>query len=159
MSWNLDFDIEEVTKELNEIEENNGSNSRDYEEIPYGKYEVKCLGIEPYTSKAGKAMIKFEYQILEGQYKNSHMWQYMSIQNDNPKTVAFLIHLANEFMKSMLPEESDKATVQFDNANQYTMVIGAVSDIVTNQYEYVLNYFEDKKGYAKYKIEDIFEVE
>ena len=68
---------------------------------------------------------------------------------------AFKIHIANEFLRSL----DTCVEVKFDgDFNHYAATIKNVySDLTADGLEYQLNYYQNKKGFDEFKIEEVFE--
>ena len=143
------FDKKINTKELKEgikqAEENGGGN---YEEVPYGTYEVNVEKIELRESKKGDPMVSIWFNIIAGNFKNSKIF-YNQVINQG-----FQIHLLNEFLKSL----DTGVNVEFDSYAQYSEVLMDVAE-GTKTLEYALKYGEHKKGFPTYEITEVFEAE
>ena len=143
------FDKKINTKELKDgikqARENGGGN---YEEVPYGTYEVNVEKIELRESKKGDPMVSIWFNIIVGNFKNSKIF-YNQVINQG-----FQIHLCNELLKSL----DTGVNVEFDSYAQYNEVLMDVAE-GTKTLEYALKYGENKKGYPTYKITEVFEAE
>lgn len=143
------FDKKINTKELKEgikqARENGGGN---YEEVPYGTYEVNVEKIELRESKKGDPMVSIWFNIIAGDFKNSKIF-YNQVINQG-----FQIHLLNEFLRSL----DTGVNVEFDSYAQYNEVLMDVAE-GTKTLEYALKYGENKKGFPTYEITEVFEAE
>ena len=143
------FDKKINTKELKDgikqARENGGGN---YEEVPYGTYEVNVEKIELRESKKGDPMVSIWFNIIAGNFKNSKIF-YNQVINQG-----FQIHLLNEFLRSL----DTGVNVEFDSYAQYNEVLMDVAE-GTKTLEYALKYGENKKGFPTYEIIEVFEAE
>ena len=143
------FDKKINTKELKDgikqARENGGGN---YEEVPYGTYEVNVEKIELRESKKGDPMVSIWFNIIAGNFKNSKIF-YNQVINQG-----FQIHLLNEFLRSL----DTGVNVEFDSYAQYNEVLMDVAE-GTKTLEYALKYGENKKGFPTYEITEVFEAE
>lgn len=138
------IDTKGLKADVKEAQENGGN----YEEVPYGTYEVKVEKIEFKESKNGDPMVTIWFKIIAGKLKNSIIF-YNQVINKG-----FQIHLCNEFLKSL----DTGVNVEFDTYAQYNEVLMDVAE-GSQDLEYALEYGENKKGYPTYKITDVFEAE
>lgn len=139
------IDTKVLKEGIKQARENGGGN---YEEVPYGTYEVNVEKIELRESKKGDPMVSIWFKIVAGKYKNSKIF-YNQVINQG-----FQIHLCNELLKSL----DTGVNVEFDSYAQYNEVLMDVAE-GTKTLEYALEYGENKKGYPTYKITDVFEAE
>lgn len=143
------FDKKINTKELKDgikqARENGGGN---YEEVPYGTYEVNVEKIELRESKKGDPMVSIWFNIIAGNFKNSKIF-YNQVINQG-----FQIHLLNEFLRSL----DTGVNIEFDSYAQYNEVLMDVAE-GTKTLEYALKYGENKKGFPTYEITEVFEAE
>ena len=86
-------DLEALKEDIKEVEENGGG---DFREVPHGQYEVKIHKLEQVLSKKGDPMLSVWFKVIEGQYKGSYIFMNQVI------TQPFQIHIAKEFLKSLL---------------------------------------------------------
>lgn len=135
-------DLEGLKNDIKETEENGGN----YEDVPYGTYEVSVENCELTESKKGKPMVSIWFKIIDGKYKNSIIFMNRVVE----KSVQF--HIMNEFFRSM---ETD-VEIGFTSYSQYAEMISDIYEAVGNL-EFALEYGENKKGYPTFKITDIFE--
>lgn len=138
------IDTKGLKKDVKEAQENGGN----YEEVPYGTYEVKVEKIEMRESKNGDPMVTIWFKIIAGKFKNSIIF-YNQVINKG-----FQIHLCDELLRSL----DTGVNVEFDTYAQYNEVLMDVAES-SQDLEYALEYGENKKGYPTYKITDVFEAE
>lgn len=139
------IDTKGLKQDIAKAKENNGG---EYEEVPFGKYEVKVEKVELRESKNGKPMTTIWFRILNGDYKNSVIFYNQVIEQ------GFQIHLCCELLRSL----DTGVNVEFDTYSQFNEVLMDVAEN-TSGLEYVLDYGENKKGFSTFKIVDIFEAE
>lgn len=143
------FDKKINTKELKEgIKQARENGSGNYEEVPYGTYEVNVEKIELRESKKGDPMVSIWFNIIAGNFKNSKIF-YNQVINQG-----FQIHLCNELLKSL----DTGVNVEFDSYAQYNEVLMDVAE-GTKALEYALKYGENKKGFPTYEITEVFEAQ
>jgi len=139
------IDTKGLKQDIAKAKENNGG---EYEEVPFGKYEVKVEKVELRESKNGKPMTTIWFRILNGDYKNSVIFYNQVIEQ------GFQIHLCCELLRSL----DTGVNVEFDTYSQFNEVLMDVAENASGL-EYALDYGENKKGFSTFKIVDIFEAE
>lgn len=106
--WNQEFGGDEAVKNLEKAEKEAG----EYGTLPEGTYTCKLEKLELGESKTGKPMVKGNFTILEGQYKNWHIfYNGVMVANDRSKN-GFMQRRVLEFLKSM--QVLDDIDVTFD---------------------------------------------
>ena len=139
------IDTKVLKEGIKQARENGGGN---YEEVPYGTYEVNVEKIELRESKKGDPMVSIWFNIIAGNFKNSKIF-YNQVINQG-----FQIHLCNELLKSL----DTGVNVEFDSYAQYNEVLMDVAE-GTKTLEYALKYEENKKGFPTYEFTEVFEAE
>ena len=143
--WNEAVDGKALAKDFKEVEANGGGT---YEEVPFGKYEVKIEKMELKESRKGDPMFTCWFKILEGDRKNSIIFMNQVI------TQAFQIHIVCEFLRSLGTE----VVVDFDgNYEHFNDTILDVAEAVDGKLEFLIDYYE-KKGFPNFKVEEIYDV-
>ena len=127
-------------------------NSRKFEPIPSGKYELSIDRLEMKETKAGNAlMLSAMMTILEGPCKNRKMFFNQMLNT------GFGIHKSNEFLRSLGTGEK----VEFVDFNKYNDMIKAIEFTIHNTgLEYEIEYTrteKDGRTYENYKITEVFE--
>lgn len=135
------FDLDGLKEDIKKSAEN----QRDFEEVPDGDYEVSIQKLELTESKSGKPMVTCWFKVLEGSYKGQLIFMYQLVDG------AYKIHIANEFLRGL----NTGLNVEFNSFVQYHGLIEQIFE-VSQSYEYGLEYTHDSKGFAKYKITDVF---
>ena len=124
------------------------SANNDFKEVPLGTYEVAITKLELGESKKSDPMVKVWFKILEGEFKNSIIFMNQVV------TKGFQIHIANEFLRSL----GTNIDIRFESFSQYASLIADVYEAVNGNFEYALEYGENK-GFNTFEITEIFEVE
>ena len=139
-------DMEGLKKDVAEAA-TNGRNG-DFEEVPFGNYEVSVDRMELTESKKGDPMVSIWFKILEGEFKNSRLFFNQVIVK------GFQIHIVNELLRAM----DTGLVIDFESYSQYGQLLMDAHEKIDGNLEYAIKY-EDNKGFAKYTITDVFEVE
>lgn len=144
--FNNNVDMEGLKKDIKESSENTG----DFKDVPHGTYEVGIEKMEMVMTKKKpeRPMLTVWFKILDGEHKNSRLFMNQLL------TSGFPIHLSTEFLKSL----ESGVEVGFNDYGQYYDNILDVFEAIEGKKEYALK-FEDNKGYDKYTIEQVFDVE
>lgn len=130
-----------------------GNTSRERVDVPHGTYEVAIEKLKLTTSKSGKPMVTCWFRVLsDGEYNNQMIFMNQVVNQ------GFQIHIADEFLKSLLCGEG-APKVEFDSFAQYSQMIMDVAEYIDGKFEYALHYGQSAKGYDTYEIEEIFELE
>lgn len=139
-------DTEALAKDVEEAAENGGRR-----DVPHGVYEVAVNKLELVKSKKGDPMLTCWMKILEGEYKGSLIFMNQVV------TQGFQIHIANEFLRSLISEcGEDAPVVEFKTYKQYNGLILDIAEAIDNNFEYRLNYDENNKGYNTFEIEEVY---
>ena len=97
-------------------------------------------------------MVTCWMKILEGEYKGSLIFMNQVV------TQGFQIHIANEFLRSLVSEMATPVDVQFKTYAQYANMIMDVMEAIDNNYEYSVEYGE-KKGFNTFEIKEVYVLE
>lgn len=144
--WDKTYNVS--AEDVKELDANGGK--REFEEVPFDKYEVKIAKMELASSKKGDPMLKVQFKVLEGKYKGNSIFMNQVVTQD------FQIHNANEFMRSLDSGEEIKWTGKY---SEYATLIDKVFEAIDGNLEYALDYSSDSKGYNVFRIEEVFEAE
>lgn len=139
-------DVEGLKHDVEEAAANGGTG--EYKEVPFDTYEVKVSKMELTESKKGDPMVSIWFKILDGEFKNSNLFFNQVI------TQGFQIHIVNELLRSM----DTGLDIEFESYSQYGQLLLDVHEAIDGNLEFGIKY-EDNKGFAKYTITDVFEVE
>lgn len=143
--WDEMIDTEGLQKDVEEAATNGGG---DYKEVPFGEYEVCIDKMELGKSKKEDPMVTIWFKILSGEYKNSRLFFNQVI------TQGFQIHNVNELLRSF----DTGIEIKFEKYSQYGQLLMDVHEAIDGNLEYAIKY-EDNKGFAKYTVLEVFEVE
>lgn len=124
------FDSKAMANEITEIEKNGASGS--YEKVPYDTYIVKITKLEMgVTKETNKPKMVVWFKILEGTEKNKIIFMNQLLSEK------FLIHRANEFLRSL----KSNIEVNFESFAQYAdMLMNIHEDIEVQKLEYQLKF-------------------
>lgn len=138
------YDSKAIAKDIAE-----GKVSNDYEKVPYDTYIVKVEKLEAGVTKENKPKIVCWFKIVEGRHKGKLIFMNQVISE------RFLIHKANEFLKSL----DSGIDVTFESFSQYAdMLMDIHEKITAEKLEYQLKFFEEKK-FDSFEIMDVFTAE
>lgn len=127
----------------------NGKTSGEYEKVPYDTYIVKVEKLEAGVTKENKPKIVCWFKIIEGAEKGKLIFMNQVISE------RFLIHKANEFLRSL----DSGIDVNFESFAQYADLLMDIHEKITaEKLEYQLKYFEEKK-FDSFEILDVFTAE
>ena len=87
-------------------------------------------------------------KILSGEYKGQLIFYNQVIH------VGFGIHKATEFLRSI----ESGIEVTFNNYHQFHDLLLDIHEAIDGNFEYEVDYGEDKKGFGTYVIKEVFEV-
>ncbi len=150
--FNKEIDMEALQRDIEEA--SNGSGG-DFEEVPKGEYEVKVEKMELILNKKGNPMLSVWFKIVNDcKYKNSLIFlNQVMLQG-------FQIHIVNELLRSLVEEVDNAPDIKFNNDyNLYADMVLDIFELINNNYEYALDYGENKKGYPTYKILETYILE
>lgn len=145
--FDKNIDTEGLAKDVEEAAENGGRR-----DAPHDTYEVAINKLELTKSKKGDPMLTCWMKILEGDYKGSLIFMNQVV------TQGFQIHIANEFLRSLVSEMAKPVDVQFKTYAQYANMIMDVMEAIDNNYEYSVEYGE-KKGFNTFEIKEVYVLE
>jgi hypothetical protein len=143
--FNKTIDIKALKVDLQVAQEN----KPEYREVPKGNYEVKVEKLELAESKSGNPMMVCWMKILDGEYKNQKLFYNQVLH------VGFGIHKACEFLRAL----ESGIDVRFEDFGQFNELLLDIHEAIDGQYEFAVEYGEDKKGYSTYVIKEVFEVQ
>lgn len=140
--FDKNVDIENLEKD---VQEASTREFGDFEDVPFGKYEVKINKLELTQSKKGDPMLSVWFEIINGNNKGRLIFMNQVVLQ------GFQIHTANEFLRSLQTDEN----VEFKGYSAYNILILNIYEKAVNN-EYALEYEENKKGYKTFKILEKF---
>ena len=104
------------------------------------------------TSKKGDPMLSCWMKIIDGEYKGSLIFMNQVV------TQGFQIHIANEFLRSLISEveDADKPDVIFKTYKQDNGMVMDVMELIDGNFEYLLDYGENSKGFNTFEIKEVY---
>ena len=142
--FDKEYDVAGLQADIKEAAENGSS----YEEVPDGDYEVHIHKLELKASKNNKPMVSCWFKIVDGSRKGQLIFMNQVIEQ------GFQIHIVNEFLRSL----ATGLNIEFNSYSQYAGLLKSVLDI-TEGLDFALEYTHNSKGYAEFKITDVFELQ
>ena len=137
-------DIEGLKKDVVAAADGQG----DFKEVPHGTYEVSIDKLELVESKKGDPMVTCWFKILEGEYKGQRIFMNQVV------TQGFQIHIVDEFLESL----ESGVEVKFESFAQYGHMLLDIHEAIDNNFEYAVEYGENK-GFNTFEIVDVYELE
>lgn len=128
-----------------------------YREVPKGAtYEVSVKSLEmratsDKSKNPGQPMIMLIFKVLEGEYAGETIPYFQVIAGEY---AGIGISVAKQLLKSLETEHE----VFFESYSQFADLVMDIGE-AAEQKEYALEYGEGKKGYATYKIKEVFDTE
>ena len=58
-----------------------------YSPLPPGEYHVGIMASELKNTRSGGSMLSFTYEVMDGDYQGSRVWDNLNLWHNNPKTV------------------------------------------------------------------------
>lgn len=149
--WDAMVDVAGLQKDVEEASQNGGGS---YKEVPHGKYEVKVEKLElKETKESHKPMASVWFKILDGDFKESLIFMNQVV------TQGFQIHIVNEFLRTLTSNMKNAPYIEFKSYSQYAGLLMDVFEKIDGNFEYVLDYGQNKKGFDTYNIKEVFELE
>jgi len=142
--WNKAFDVEALQKDVQEARENGG----EFEDVPFGYYEVGVEKMELKPSKKGDPMLSIWFKVLAGEHEGRLIFLNQVL------TQGFQIDIANQFLESL----GTKHQVEFRDFVQYNNLILDIHEAIDGKMEYLIEYGENRRGYPFVKVKEIFDV-
>lgn len=147
-------DFEALQEDVKEAEKGGG----DYPEIPDGQYEVEVSKMELGSSKKGDPMLVVWFTILEGEFKNSKLFNYGVMQPNNANAYGFQVHKNNTLLRDLWePENDDEVTLT--SFEQYNELILDIAEEIQDEVVFVIEKVTDAKGFVNYKVIESFDLD
>lgn len=145
-----EFDKAFDTKALAE-DVKNSSDTPVYKDVPDGSYEVQVEKLELVATKeTRKPMVSGWFKIVgDCEYKNQRIFMNQVIDE------AFKIHIMNEFLRGL----GTSKEIEFESYTQYGNLLMDIMEEIDGNFEYGLKYSHNRKGFAQFEIEEVFELE
>ena len=144
--FDKEIDLNQYKADMNEAGK---GNSGDYPEVPVGKYVVAVDKLELGLSKAGKPMGIVWFTILEGEYENSKLFYYKTIDT------AVGGAMFRDFLRSL----ESGLEIKFESFSQFANLVLDVHEAINGKLEYEIQYSKNAKGFTNYKVTAVYEVE
>lgn len=150
--WDKSIDTAGLAADVEEAAANGGQGT--FKDVDPGQYEVAVNRMELKSSKAGDPMVSIWFKIVsDGEFKGQLIFMNQVI------TQGFQIHIVNELLRSLVAEAPDPPVVEFKSYKQYSNLILDVQELITDNFEYALDYGKNNKGYNTFKITEVFVLE
>lgn len=153
--FDKEVDLEALQEDVEEVEKNGGFG--DFEEIPDGEYEVSVEKLELTQSKKGDPMLTIWFKIIAGEYEGQRIFYNKVMQPQNERAFGLQVHQNNEMLRSIWDCEKDD--VKFTGFKDYADLVLDIHEDIDGKFEYLLEKKTDKKGFDKFKILEVYEVE
>ena len=143
------YDEKQLQKETQEAAQNTG-----FQNLPEGKYIVKCDKIEAKVNKKGNPMATFTFTVTEGKYKKRKIFANFVLNT------GFGRYKCNEFLRSMdLDCVIGQGDMIFRNFSQYSqLLLDAAEESEEAGLRFELNVKQQANSdFMEYKILDVFE--
>lgn len=147
--WDKAVDIDGLKKDIQDAANNSGGN---FKEVPHGNYEVSIEKMELKATKKGDPMVSVWMKICEGEFEGSLIFMNQVI------TQGFQIHIVNEFLRS-LTKNCAVPDIEFKSYAQYANLLMDIHELISDSFEYALNYGQTKKGFDTFEITEIYALE
>lgn len=145
--FNNQIDKEQLSKDIAAAEENQQGDF----EVPEGLYAVEIEKIELKESKNNFPMVSIWFNILDGKCKGCKLF-FNQVVQFGTKNQGFQMRIIYELIESL---GTGIELIDRTDLIKFEEWVNAVSENVDG-IEYDLKYWKDKKGYANYKIEEIY---
>lgn len=150
---------DELQEGIKEAQENGGTG--DYPEVEKGEYIVVLEKLEvaecgPNAKIPGAPLLKADFKITEGDFKNSHLFVNKALytdRNDDKWNMAKLMANVLGWLESLEPSE-DVGDIVFESYEQLNDLILDIGEDVS-ELEYKVKY--DKDAFNAVSIVDVYE--
>jgi hypothetical protein len=148
--FDKEMDLDGLQKDVQEASQNSGG---DFKEVPHDDYEIEINKLELTISKEKKnPMLSCWMKIVEGEYEGSMIFMNQVI------TQGFQIHIANQFLRSLVEGMDIYADVEFKSYSQYANLILDIAEAIDGKREYLVEYGENK-GFNTFKIKKVYDLD
>lgn len=160
-----DFKMKMTANDMDDLNNLDKESNGQYEDVPYGQYEVRVTKIEltktkPTAKNPNMPMARISFKVINNEDVKGYISYFAILE---PKYLTMRIQMTNRLLKSM-KTQVDLSPANFRDAegnydlNKYRDLLTEVyEDITSRGVEYGLDYSENDKGFAKYTITDVFE--
>lgn len=145
--FNTMFDLDGLKEDIEK-----SSTEFEFEEVPYGMYEVSIGGLEmgltsERAKNPNKPILKVRFKILNGDHKGRFLFYNQAL------TSGFGIKVCNDFLRSL----ETSIVVEFKDFVSYADLIDSIKQELENdRAEFAIKYY-DKKGWDCYDITQRFQ--
>lgn len=147
--FDKEIDLDQLTADTAEAVKNGGFG--DFPEIPKGTYIVKLENLELGATKDNRPMLKGQFKIQEGEFKNSCLFYNRVLYGT--KNDGNMIASAIGFLNKLEPSD-DVDDVEFESYSQFAdLVLDIAEDVAELEYEVAY----DPKAFNNISITDVFE--
>lgn len=126
-----------------------GTRKTEFEEVPFGSYEVRITKLELRESKKGDPMAAVWFKILTGDYAGQMIFMYQTL------TTGFGVRRFCDFLSAL----TDDVEVEFKDFVQFAETMQLVYDDITGKYEYELDYEQNDRGFKTFEIVQRFDAD
>ena len=151
------IDFEKFNREFGgkkAVEEMNKAKDKEFPEIPDGKYICTLAKLELGESNKGKPMVKGQFKIKEGKFKNQLLFYNGVMVAEDPEYNGFVKHNVLSFLRSL--DVFDEVEIDFDgnyeHFNDLLLDIAEESEVLTFEIKKYVN-----KGYDRLECTGTFE--
>ena len=156
-------DLEGIQKDVQKAKEEGGN----FEEVPYGSYEVSIEKMELKATKVDKnsddpkkhvarPMVSIWFNIVDGEHEGQKIFMNQVIYGEN---AGFQIHIVNELLRSMVQKCVNAPVIEFKSYTQYNDLLMDIHELVSESFEYKLKYDKTKKGFSTFAITEVYALE
>ena len=142
-------DFNELGKSIEEASKNMG----DYPEVEPGEYTVKLAKLELSETKDHRPMIKGQFKILEGKFKNYNLFYNRTIYGT--KNDGNMIASALGFLKSLEPSD-EVGPIEFKKYSQFADLLLDITEDCADELNYKVKY--DPEAFNSIKVIEVIEV-
>lgn len=142
-----EFDKAYDAKAMKEEVKEAADKAKEYEDLKPGTYAVYVKSMELKATKNNEPMMAVQLKVSEGEHKNKMMFANFML------TKPFLIHKANEFLRSL----GSDILVEFDSYGQYADMIDDIYNWTEeHQCDYDLEFSLRDGKYSEYKVVAVY---
>lgn len=142
-----EFDKAYDAKAMKEEVKEAADKAKEYEDLKPGTYAVYVKSMELKATKNNEPMMAVQLKVSEGDHKNKMMFANFML------TKPFLIHKANEFLRSL----GSDIPVEFDSYGQYADTIDDIYNWTEeHQCDYDVEYSLRDGKYSEYKVVAVY---
>lgn len=141
--WNNQIDTKDLASKVKEAADNN----TERENVPYGEYVVRIEKMELKESRNKDPMFSAWFKVSEGEHKGRYIFMNQLVLQP------FQIHIVNEFLRDL----DTGVDIDFTDYEQWNDLILDVHE-ETARCEFALDYYQTKKGYDAFKINEVYDI-